>query len=208
MEFILKYRRFEKYLHLNTIIYLMFLGGFLLGMFLGFLVVKDGNEQGFLWLEHILQYIKYGEIQYGDLLFYVLRRRITFIVILAFLCMSGKGKYILMGGVAIAGGFVGFFVTEFVIIKGILGSALFAVSIFPHYLCYGYSYLCLLQWIAKKRNSQITINRDSQKKMHFSDLNTKDLIKKLAPIAVVIMGILLECYVNPFFAKLFLKIFM
>ncbi len=204
----MKYRRFERYLHPNTIIYLLFLGGFLIGMFLAFLLVKGGNEQGLLWIEHILQYMKYSEIQYGDFVFYVLKRRITFIVILALLCMSGKGKYLLLGGMAIAGGFVGFYITEFVIAKGILGSVLFAVSIFPHNLCYGYSYLFLLQWLIKRRNKQTAINRDGQNERHFREVNTKDLLKKMTPVAVVIMGILLECYVNPIILKLFLKIFM
>ncbi len=204
----MKYRRFERYLHPNTIIYLLFLGGFLIGMFLAFLLVKEGNEQQLLWIEHILQYMKYSEIQYGDFVFYVLKRRITFIIILALLCMSGKGKYLLMGGMAIEGGFVGFYITEFVIAKGILGSVLFAVSIFPHYLCYGYSYLFLLQWLIKRRNKQTAINRDGQNERYFREINTKDLLNKLAPIAVVIMGILLECYVNPIILKIFLKIFM
>lgn len=207
MEFALKYRHYEQYIKPKTYIYIIFLVSFLVGVLLSFLFQKD-EAQGILWLDHILQYVKYSEIQYGEMFFYVLKRRIIVIAIIILLCISGRGKYFLMGGVGLAGGFCGFYITEFVVAKGILGSLLFAVGIFPHYICYAYGYMCLLHWMIKTTKKQKNINQGSQKKISFSNIDTQNLIKKLSPVAVVIMGILLECYVNPFILKLFLKIFM
>lgn len=203
----MKYRHYEQYIKPKTYIYIIFLVSFLVGVLLSFLFQKD-EAQGILWLDHILQYVKYSEIQYGEMFFYVLKRRIIVIAIIILLCISGRGKYFLMGGVGLAGGFCGFYITEFVVAKGILGSLLFAVGIFPHYICYTYGYMCLLNWIMKTSKKHIDINQSSQKKSSFTNINTQKMIKKLAPVAVVIMGILLECYVNPFILKLFLKIFM
>ena len=203
----MKYRHYEQYIKSENLIYIIFLVSFIVGMLLSFLFQKNDAQEA-LWLEQILQYVKYGEIQYGDMLFYVLKRRVITIVIIILLCISGRGKYFLMGGVGLAGGFAGFYITEFVVAKGILGSLLFAVSIFPHYICYAYGYMCLLHWMIKTTKKQISINQGSQKKISFSNIDTQNLIKKLSPVAVVIMGILLECYVNPFILKLFLKIFM
>lgn len=207
MRFTLKYRHYEQYIKSENLIYIIFLVSFIVGMLLSFLFQKNDAQEA-LWLEQILQYVKYGEIQYGDMLFYVLKRRVITIVIIILLCISGRGKYFLMGGVGLAGGFAGFYITEFVVAKGILGSLLFAVSIFPHYICYAYGYMCLLHWMIKTTKKQTSINQGSQKKISFSNINTQNMIKKLPPVAVVIMGILLECYVNPFILKLFLKIFM
>ena len=207
MGFALKYRHYEQYIKSENLIYIIFLVSFIVGMLLSFLFQKNDAQEA-LWLEQILQYVKYGEIQYGDMLFYVLKRRVITIVIIILLCISGRGKFFLMGGVGLAGGFAGFYITEFVVAKGILGSLLFAVSIFPHYICYAYGYMCLLHWMIKTTKKQKSINQGSQKKISFSNIDTQNLIKKLSPVAVVIMGILLECYVNPFILKLFLKIFM
>lgn len=203
----MKYRHYEQYIKSENLIYIIFLVSFIVGMLLSFLFQKNDAQEA-LWLEQIIQYVKYGEIQYGDMLFYVLKRRVITIVIIILLCISGRGKYFLMGGVGLAGGFAGFYITEFVVAKGILGSLLFAVSIFPHYICYAYGYMCLLHWMIKTTKKQTSINQGSQKKTSFSNIDTQNLIKKLSPVAVVIMGILLECYVNPFILKLFLKIFM
>ena len=207
MGFALKYRHYERYIKPENLIYIIFLISFIVGMLLTFLFQKN-DVQEVLWLEQILQYVKHGEIQYGNMLFYVLKRRIITIAIIILLCISGKGKFFLLGGVGLAGGFAGFYITEFVVAKGILGSLLFAVSIFPHYICYAYGYMCLLHWMIKTNRTHASINQGSQKKTTFSNINTQNIIKKLSPIAVVIIGILFECYVNPFILKLFLKIFM
>ncbi len=204
----MKIRYLDRCVEPKVIIYLLLLGGFLTGMVLAFAGMDESAAQGQLWLEPVLTYLQYGEVQYVDMLFYVLRKRLSFILLLFILCMSGKGKYFLLGIVGVVGGFAGYYITEFIFAKGILGSLLFICSIFPHYLCYAYAYYRLLLFVLNYQSPKQIINQVSQKQVPFIERNERDLIKKLLPIAVVIIGILLECYVNPFFLKIFLKIFM
>lgn len=201
-------RRLEQYIKPNIIIYMLLLSGFLIGMVISFAGSGGEGTMQLTWLDSAIMYLKYGEIQYLDMLFYIIKKRLGVVLLLLILCMSGKGMYFLLGGVALAGGFLGFFVSEFIIYKGILGSAFLFVSLFPHYLCYIYAYYQLLMFIQKKSNIKEGINRIGQWRAENITSEGKNIVKRLAPIAVVIIGMLLECYVNPFFLKIFLKIFM
>lgn len=199
-------RRLEQYMKPNIIIYVLLLGGFLIGMVISFAGSNGVGMMELSWLDSTIMYLKYGEIQYLDMLFYVIKKRLSVILILLLLCMSGKGKYFLLGGVALAGCFLGFFVSEFIICKGIMGSIFLFICLFPHYLCYIYAYYQLLMSIQNK--TEYSINQSGQWNLKRSNINGRNIIKKMWPIAVVIIGILLECYVNPFFLKIFLKFFM
>lgn len=202
----MKKRSFEGLFTLKLLIIVIFLGAFIIGMLLA--LAGIGRNESIAWPDTLLIYLKYGEIHYGDMLFYVLNKRIAVIVFFAILCMSGKGKYFLLGGVGAYGAFAGFFVTEFIIIKGILGSIFFAVCIFPHYLFYAYGYYKILMGLDKKYIPKELVNQVGQKTAALSHIKSEKIIKTIAPFAVVIIGILLECYVNPFLVKIFLKIFM
>lgn len=202
----MKKRNFERFLQMDFLIITLFLVGFLAGMLFAF--VGKGQGEELEWLESLLMYLKYGEIHYGDMLFYVLKKRLTVILILVILCLSGKGNYILLAGVGLAGAFTGYYITEFIMVKGILGSLFFVVSILPHYICYVYGYYKALMLLNRKRVIKENINRAGQYEGALSRMNDRELLKTIAPFAVVIIGILLECYVNPFFVKIFLKIFM
>lgn len=201
-------KRFDAYLKPETVIYGLLMGGFILGMVLSFVLGKNQIEESLIWLDNLLMYLKYGEIRYADMLYYVLQKRVSVLFVLIILCFSNKGKYIILGGVGVAGGFAGYFLTEFILAKGILGSLLFLCFIFPHYLCYGYGYYKLLMHFMKDRSNKEFINRCGQKDGAVSIKKEVVLVKKMVPFIVVITGMLLECYVNPFFVKIFLKIFM
>lgn len=200
---------FDRYIKPDTFIYILFLGGFLVGMILAFVIGNNGEGNQLYWLNQPLMYLKYGEIQYSELLYYILQKRLSLAIFLGIICLSYKGKYILYAGVALAGGFVGYFIILFIAAKGILGSLLFMISVFPHYICYGYGYYCLLTYKVKiEVKREKNINRISQNEYDFYENKKRNFIKKMLPIAVVIIGVLFECYVNPFFLKLFVKIFM
>lgn len=192
----------------GNIVIVLFLAGFVLGMVFAFLSQNNSSDLRYQWLDSAFMYLKYGELDYGNILFYVLKKRIGLILLLILICLTGKGKYILTGGVALAGGFCGFFITEFIRYKGILGSGLFFATIFPHYICYIYGYYVLIGLLFRKRTNNTGVDQYGQYNFEKVSLNNRGFIKKYAPIAVVIIGMLLECYVNPFFVKIFLKIFM
>ena len=199
-------RNLESLFTLKFLIIVIFLGAFIIGML--FALAGINRNESVDWSDTLLIYLKYGEIYYGDMLFYVLKKRIAVIVFLVILCMSGKGKYFLLGGVGVYGAFVGFYITEFIIIKGILGSLFFAVCIFPHYLFYAYGYYKVLLYLDHKNIPRENINQLGQNSKALSYAKHAKTAKILAPFVVVIIGIMLECYVNPFLVKIFLKIFM
>ncbi len=204
----MKKRNLEALFTYNFIIGMFFFVGFILGMVLSFTTSSDDAQRNLPWLDSALMYLKHGEIYYGDMLFYVLKKRLPVVLIMTLLCFWKKGKLVLLTGVGVFGGFVGYFITEFILAKGILGSLLFLVILFPHYLCYVYGYYKALQLTNAASVKQYDINRVGQKEWADIGLNDREIIKKILPMAVVIIGILFECYVNSFFLKLFLKIFM
>lgn len=192
----------------EMILALLFFAGFIIGMIISFIANKEPADEKYQWLNTSLMYLRYGEINYGDVLFYVLKKRCSIILFLLLICMTGKGRLFLPVGGAIAGAFCGFYVTEFVCCKGILGSGLFIMTLFPHYICYAYGYYALVMLFSKSTVVRKGINQVGQYGTLTAERNRIDFIKKYIPIAVVIIGIVLECYVNPFFLKIFLKIFM
>ena len=59
-----------------TMIFLLFFVAFIVGMILSFVSqgeTSDGNQ----WLDTSLLYLRYGEINYIDVLFYVLKKRLS-----------------------------------------------------------------------------------------------------------------------------------
>lgn len=201
-------KNIEFFMQSKIILLVLLLFGFIVGMACSFWGENVDNGSQGVWLDNVIMYLKYGEIHYANMLFYIVEKRFSLIILILLLCFIRKGRYLLLAGVAIAGGFAGFFITEFIQYKGILGSGLFLVSIFPHYLCYGYGYYYLLEFLSAKSSDKNPINQFGQKTITFFDEKNKTILKKFTPILVVIMGLLLECYVNPFFVKIFLKIFM
>lgn len=80
---------------------------------------------------------------------------------------------------------------------GLFGIPGYFMMIFPHYLCYLFSY-----------SKYYEIDQMGQNMRTRRAGEDGGMIKKIAIIGVVIIGIILECYVNPFFIKLFSKIFL
>ncbi len=204
----MKKHRINLDLRPEMILVLLFFAGFIIGMTISFMVNKDAADERYQWLNTSLMYLRYGEINYGDVLFYVLKKRCSIILFLLLICVTKKGRLFIPIGGAIAGAFCGFYVTEFVCCKGILGSGLFIMTLFPHYICYAYGYYALVALFSKGTVTRKKINHIGQYGGALAEGNRNDFIKKYIPIAVVIIGIVLECYVNPFFLKIFLKIFM
>ena len=69
-------RRLEQYIKPNIIIYMLLLGGFLIGMVISFAGSKGMGTMELLWLDSTIMYLKYGEIQYLDMLFYIIKKRL------------------------------------------------------------------------------------------------------------------------------------
>ena len=201
-------KHFNVYVKPEILAYILLFIGFVSGIVFSFVLGENHSNTNLLWLDNILIYLKYCDVEYADMVFYVLKKRISVFLFFVIICLSKKGKYIFLGGVGVAGGFAGYFLTEFIMAKGVLGSLLFACFLFPHYICYAYVYYKILLFFLREKNKRENINQNGQQRGAASIPKDVYFIKNIAPFAVVIIGILLECYVNPFFVKLFLKIFM
>ena len=80
---------------------------------------------------------------------------------------------------------------------GMMGALGYLLMILPHYICYFYAY------------SQCCKNDYSgQNGSGGRERNYRKMGKNLLIMGVVITGIVLECYVNPFFIKLFANLFL
>ncbi len=80
---------------------------------------------------------------------------------------------------------------------GIFGIPGYFMMMLPHYLCYFYAY-----------SKHQDIDYFSQNQRRGGPGEGVGLGQKMVIIGVVIIGIFTECYVNPFFVKLFSKIFL
>ena len=165
---------------------------------------------GILWLlgEAVLQdemffgKSLFEEIQYLDhkktaYLIYLIKIRgiqLAFIVFMAYIRKKGLGLGIwaFMTGNGFGMGVYAMFSRW-----GAVGIAGYLMMIFPHYLCYFYAYAMATRFDLSGQNTKRTIYREAD---YFTS--------KMLIIGVVIIGILSECYVNPFFIKLFSKIFL
>lgn len=191
----------NDFLQPKLVILLVFGIAFVIGMLFAFFLGKNNVETEAEWLDSIMLYLRYGTIYYNEFSLYVLQKRINTAFVLLLVCMTGYSVHILLAGIGVFGLICGYMITRYIIIKGIMGSVFFAISLFPHYICYLYGYFMLLEFMRKKNNKNTCVNQCSQFGKAFE-------WKNMLPIAVVIIGLLMECYVNPFFVKIFLKIFM
>lgn len=125
-----------------------------------------------------LEYVTYNNPAY---LIYLIKMRgsqVGFVVAMSLIHRKELGAFIWawLTGVGFGIGIYGI-----VFQCGAIGVLGYLLMIFPHYICYLWSYVKV-----------ILVDSNSQ---------------KIKVFGVVIIGIVLECYVNPMFLKIFLKIF-
>ena len=131
-----------------------------------------------------VEYVKSG------FLFYLIKTRgIQVAIVILFMGLHKRKQGLSLWGIITGVGFGigGYAMFRRLGMSGILG---YFMMIMPHYLCYLSAYgIC---W---------DIDYNSQLERGFMG-------KMTAGLGVVIIGILLECYVNPFFIKLFINLFL
>ena len=204
----MRYKKTNYFLSEKNIFYIFIFLGFLFGMVLSFVYKGKNGIEDEVWLDNLLLSLQYGDIYYNSMFFYVLKKRFHVLFIILILYISKIGKYTLLVGPVCIGGIFGFFITQFIQCKGILGCILFVTMMFPHAFFYCYSYYIIFNkifYLLFKKNI-IDCNGQSEKQKYIK--NTLNLTEYILPVIVVIIGMLLECYVNPFLMKIFLKIFL
>lgn len=186
----------------------LFLFGFIVSIF----TVNLWTEQlltntGFMD-ETSLSTLKYLEINSNSFFLYILKKRLATIWLLALLSVSMLGIAATYAYTVWLGFTIGFLLSALTIRFGMKGMLLFLISLFPHYILYipatilliacAYRLCVKLYFPQKDRMGDF----DSKRKLFF-----RFFIQLAIIHGVVIIGAVLESYVNPNIITKFLTIF-
>ncbi len=178
------------------------------GLLFGIILINIGKsfllgETG-LFDEYTLSHMKYMTVDSNALFCYILRKRMSRMLILAVLSSTYLGLIICMGAAFWYGMSAGTFLAALSLRYGLKGILLAVISLFPHYLLYVPAILLLLIWCEELFRG-IYVR---------GEMNAQDrgfLLKKAGRLLVILAvagaGCLLEGYLNPYLLLGFLKIF-
>ncbi len=185
-----------------------FLTFFCVGLIAGILVINMGKSillgDGGMFDESTLYHLKYMTVDSNALFCYILRKRIIRFLGLAVLSTTYLGLAACMGAAFWYGLSAGAFLATLMLRYGIKGILLAVISMFPQYLVYVPVVLALLLWCQE-------LFRGIYVRGEYSAADRGFLVKKsgrlLVLMAVLVVGCMLEAYMNPFILMGFLKIF-
>ena len=140
------------------------------------------------------KYTEYKRISYFIYLLKIRGLQAAFIVFMSFLHKKKMGLLLWAWLTGCGFGMGGFIMVQRFGMMGALG---YLFMILPHYICYFYAYGGCYE------NDYSGQYGENNRKRNYGKTG-----KNLLIIGVVIMGIVLECYVNPFFIKLFTNLFL
>lgn len=201
------YRKINDILCRKQNIFILFPVGFIMGIICGCFFSKQENVKKIV--EQTIALIKDISVYYPLYLCYVLFCRVKWLVAVLTGCFLPIGPYMYCGVIFFLGIAYGFVIVCFAGSAGFTGIAFCIISLFPHGICYaiilyyGYDLFCLGWFYLSKTD------RPGQ---YFGDkrmIERTVLGKGLLVLTVVaIIGVVTECYVNPFFLKNFVKLFL
>lgn len=200
---------------------LPFMPVFLAGFFLGIVIMNMGKsillEKTGLLDEGTLYHMKYMTVNSNALFYYVLRQRLGTLLVMVVFATTYLGLAVELGVVLWYGLAGGLFLSALVIRYGLKGVLFAAAGTMPQYLLYVPAMILLLCWCENVcrsiyfRHTVYTENGGYGVRRENSLLHKKTPIIQallLGAIAVlVIMGCMLESYVNPFLLGGLLKVF-
>lgn len=182
----------------------IFLAGFLVGVLYIYFTgsYREGNTD-FLSIQNLMQ-VMYMEIVHKDYFVFLLKKRLGVIFALAVASLALPGRYLLLGFLMVFGCSMGSMFSVLVIRYGIKGALLFMGLIFPQYIVYipvVFQWVCLLSdWHEGVFYGRNPLMRKRVSGLHFA-------ARTMVLLTVTIIGIFLECYVNPVIVNWCLKIF-
>ena len=182
---------------------------FCAGMLAGILILNIGKstfvDSTGLFDEYILSGMKYMTVDGSALFYYVLRKRMLLLLIMAVLATTYLGYAVCIGAAAWWGMAAGTYLSALVLRYGIKGLILAAVSVFPQYLLYVPAVVLMLGWcegLYRAIYSRGVCADAADKVFWMKKLGRLGLIGTIAAL-----GCLLEGYVNPRLLIGYLKIF-
>ncbi len=184
--------------------FVFFLAGFLLGvLYIYFSGEYKGEGADFFSIQNLMQ-IRYMEIVQEEYFIYLLKKRAGVLLILGILSLALAGKYLLAVFLMLFGCSMGSMLSVLIMRYGLPGMLLFVGFIFPQDLVY---IPAVFGWVAllTEWNEGMFGRRNV---MHRRGYGKHMGMKRLLVLSgVTIIGILLECYVNPIIVNWCLKFF-
>lgn len=187
----------------------VFLFGFFLGVFL-MNIWKSSllAETGFLD-EEMLYQLKYMQIDGHVFFFYVLKKRLALFFMLLVFATTYLGVAVTYGALVWFGFSSGMLMAAVLIRYGLKGILLICASVLPQYIVYVPVFWLLLNWcyeICRLLYFPAKMYEENRYRSRRTLLMAKGM-QALILLAVVIIGVLLESYVNPIILISLLKIF-
>lgn len=178
---------------------IFFLSGFLIGVLYIYFVGDEGaGGTDFLSLQNLMQ-VKYMDIAYEEYFWYLLKKRLGILFLLFAVALALPGKILLFGFLMVFGCSMGSMLSVLILRYGLKGLLLFFALIFPQDLIY---LPAIFGWVAvfTEWNEKLFGIRSRLEKR-------RKFLRISALLGVTIIGIIVECYVNPIIVKWCLKFF-
>ncbi len=183
---------------------LLFLAGFLIGvLYIYFTGRLQGKSSDVLSIQNLMQ-ILYIDIKFWDYFFYLMKVRVCILLGLFMASLALPGKYLLYGFLIVFGCSMGSMLSILIVRYGIKGIFLFLALVFPQDIIYIpaiFSGIAILIEFNEKLFERQKIKYRGEVMHH----NTWEQVVLL--LGVTIIGVAVECYVNPLLVKWCLKIF-
>lgn len=186
---------------------------FLAGILSGILIMNFGKsillENTGLLDEYTLYHMKYMTVDSSALFCYILCLRLKTVVALVILATTYLGLAVCAGMAYWYGLSAGAFVSAAVIRYGLKGILFFLVSILPQCLIYMPAFAALLLWCeALNRNIYFANHQKHPLVAEGKNLSwMKKAIQLIIILAILLLGCLLESFVNPGLMKKLLRTF-
>lgn len=185
---------------------------FMIGFFMGILIVNFGHEtwisNGSLLGTEMMSRLKNSRPEGGSLVGYVLRHRLSVICVLGLVSTTIVGMPVLCAYICYTGLAAGCLLSVAVVRYGIRGLLFMAGVLFPQALLLIPAYIGLFLWAADVNQTLYAPRTQLEGYERFSHhFYLKKCMQMAGITAVVIIGSLLESYVNPGILNFVLKIF-
>ena len=202
-----KIRKINEYISRKQGIVFLFPAGFIVGVIIGIIVSKISALKS--WVECCCTFLKDVSVVPTCFFVYAMWKRMKQLVLLFLFCFLKVGPflyctYIICGCVSL-----GVIFACFCSVNGIVGVLIAFLSFMPHYLFYCF----FLYWGFDLFNffwsgmNGTDLHSQSHKGLYLRIGGVKVHLA-VALTVVAIMGVVSECYVNPFLLKFFINIFM
>lgn len=185
---------------------------FLIGLFAGILIVNLGHET---WIQNgdllgadMINRLKNSRPQGESLIGYVVRHRLFAVCMLGLVSTTLIGMPILCLYIGYMGLTAGCLLSVAVIRYGLRGLIFMAAALFPQIILLAPAYVALFCWAAELHHTLYVSGTRLEGYERFSSrFYIRKSVQMIGITVVVIIGCLLECYVNPNVLHFVLKIF-